>query len=237
MSELLQEAYLIFRISLVIGFLNFLFYGATWKSEQKYLIRFIGSLVILLVITGIMIVDKFIISSPILLKVYLHYVGSAFVFFVVGLVLFLVHFRTIKYKHKTKYKEPKKKMVYTYHEKREYLYYFFCYNDDLYLLDETLTGIKYHLKKSEFSDEVLRNQLDKMNLDLFDAPRRKGTVIVKGDKVDDAYYCYMIELNSPLDNYNYARISKTDFVSRDVNRIDKYIIIKCLASDHFDDTL
>ena len=237
-KEILEEAYLIFRVALVVSFLNIFAFSLSRKSSKRYLILTLSSLGILLLFGVIALFDNYIIPKSIdnnyRLKLYIYFLAVAFIYFVVFLVLLLTHLSSFRFEKSIK--KEKKKVIYTVHEKNEYLYYFFSYLNDIYVLDETLTGKKYRLRRDEFSDDALNKILDYYNLDNAIA-NRHGILTVKGEKRDDVYYCYMIELTEDREFSDLIKISKYDFTSRDVNRIDKYIIIKCLSSANFDETL
>ena len=239
MGTFFNELYLIFRLILIVTLPIFITFNVTRKSTFKFFALFIASIIITIIFVTMYFLDTFVIGTNIRFKVYLYLMIISGVYFIVFTILFILNIKKIKYR--TRIKPKKQKMVYTYHEKREYLYYFFTLNDDLLLLDEVLTGIKLRLKPSEFSDEVMDKILNEAKVDTFAMAHRKGSLTVKGDKIDDVYYCYMIELDRSIDNYrigdNLVKISKMDFLSKDINRTDKYIIIKSISSDHFDDTL
>lgn len=239
MQEFLKELYLIFRLLLVVSLPIFMAFSLTRKSQYKYLIMFIVSAVVLVFTSLIYVLDNYVLYTNITFRVYLYLMILSGIYFILFMVLFLVNIKKIRYRQNLKPK--KQKMVYTYHEKKEYLYYFFTLNDDLLLLDKVLTGVKVKLKPSEFSDEEMDKILKDNKIDTFASSSRRGTLTVKGEKTDDIYYCYMIDLAREIDTYRIAsglvKISKMDFLSRDVTRVDKYIIIKSISSDHFDDTL
>lgn len=241
MKEILSEAYLILRIALVIGILNFIFISIFRKSEKKYLILMITSFVILLIFATVYFLDTYIYSARILPKVYYYFIGAASIFFIVFTILFFVHLRTFKFRRSVKVKEVKKKMIYTYHEKKEILYYFYTFNDSLFLNRYTYKGESVKLKKSEFADEVMDRILKDNKIDGISTPIRKGILTIKQEKDDVVYYCYMIELKATIDTFrigaDLTSMSKLDYVNNVENSTDKYIIIKSLSSYDFDETI
>lgn len=232
-QEILGEAYLILKLFAIVGFIELVLLGISRFTKRKQLFLLIASLVVLVLFTGLFFLDNYVFGTNFLPKVYMYLITISFLFVVLYFVLFIIKYR------QNQFKEPviKKKMIYTVHNKKEYIYCFAKYNEYIYLLDGVQTGIKYHLKKNEFCDEAIKKVTAHFGeLDYFDL-RRNGILTVKGEKEDDIYYCYMIELNHELDMKGFNKISIYDVNNLNLERIDKYIILKCLTDNDFTDTI
>ena len=233
-TDILNEAYLILRLSLIVGIMELIVFGITKNSPRRYLICFIASIIILFIYSGLFFLDYYLFGTNFRPKVYMYFIIISLIFVFLFLSVLIAKNKHNKYRVIS---EPKKKMIYTVHNKNEYIYCFAKGNEYIYLLDGTYTGIKYHLKKKEFCDDAIQKVLKSFgDLDYLDL-RRNGIVTHKGEKEDDVYYCYMIELNSDIEMKGFKKISLLDISNLNIDRIDKFIILKCLTESDFTDTI
>ena len=131
----------------------------------------------------------------------------------------------------------KKKMVYTYHEKDEYIYVLYKFQDNIFLTKNTNKGIIIKLKKQEFADDAITSLNEKMKVKVIGNVERLGIVTCKGEKRDDVYYCYLINvenysINDKLDQVSIYRIGDVD-----CEKFDKFIILKLLMGNEFDEIM
>lgn len=150
-----------------------------------------------------------------------------------SLILMIVKFKDNERYYKVK--PVKKKMVYTYHQKIEYVYVFYRYQEYLYLLKDTHGGIRYKLKKMEFCDDAIKTINVSVGIKLDEEVDRRGIVTVKGEQSDDVYYCYLIDLPELM------KIEMLDIVKSDelptlpLMDFDKFIIFNSLIKDDFNE--
>ena len=233
-GDILNEAYLILKIASIVGLLVLISYGISKKSAKKYIVTFIVSLSLTILFALIFLLDYYVFGTNIRPKIYLYFITTGLVYTTITLIFLIRNRRKLVFNKKT---EPKKQMVYTVHNKNEYIYCFAKNNEWIYLLDNSYTGVKYHLKKKEFCDEAITKVLKSFGeLDVLDL-RRDGIVTVKGEREDDVYYCYLLELNEELTMKGFTKVSIYDISDLSIDRVDKYIILKCLTDSDFTDTI
>ena len=84
---------------------------------------------------------------------------------------------------------------------------------------------------------LLSNKINfKYNVRLSNDYDRIGLVTVKGEKEDKIYYCYLIEIDKPLDDDSFERISLYELNNVSFVDFDKFIIISSLIGDYFEKT-
>ena len=172
---------------------------------------------------------------------YIFFSASALIYAIFGIVLLL--------KSKNFAAPLKKEIVYTLHQKIEYIYLLYKYNNKFYVQKETNTGIIYKMKKTEFSDDVvnklnnkylsengIRNSdiSDDISDDIIDIDKI-GTITREENKLDHVYYCYLISLQNELVSDEFVELDNLKVSELDIPSLDKYIIIKCLMGSKFDD--
>ena len=233
-SDIINEAYLILKIFAIIGFIELVIFGISKFFQKRFLVSFISSSIVFIIFGAFFLLDFYVFGTNILPKIYMYFIIISFLFVVLFFTLFL---KKRRHETFTKNKVEKKKMVYTVHNKNEYIYCFAKENEYIYLLDGQMTGIKYHLRKNEFCDEAIKKVTKSFgDIDYFDL-RRNGIITQKNEKEDDVYYCYMIEFNEPFDMKGFKKVSIYDINNLNLDRIDKYIILKCLTDNDFIDTI
>ena len=223
----------IVQTSLIIALVMFILYGAL-KSKGKRicsLVLMLVSLGLTLFFTVAFIFDNLLPSGNIT-EFYgdlLYYVmiGNSVIYFVIFLILF------IKNRGFIAAKTIKKKMVYTYHSKEEYLYVIYRYADKVYLLKDTCAGIRYKLRKMEFADDAIRTVNKSVDLNLDGEFDRTGMVTVKGDKADQVYYCYRIDLEQTLDNDMFIEVNLTELTNLSMMDFDRFVIYNCIMKNDF----
>lgn len=132
-------------------------------------------------------------------------------------------------------KNVKKKMVYTYKEKDEYVYILYRNDTVFYLLKDTNTGIQTKLKKNEYADDCINKINEKLNVQVEWGLDRLGTVTIRGEKRDQVYYCYVIEISNVMDDNRFIWATNYEITSLDIPDFDKFIILKCLIGNEFDE--
>ncbi len=200
------------------------------KRVKGIILTIVFSLLFILFLVAF-IIDKFVIANPTILYDPIYYIvlmASSILPVIFGLYLIF------KYRDYGFSKTIKKKMVYTYNKKNEYVYIIYKYLDNIYLLKDINSGIKYKLKNNEFSDEVVIKLNNNFSFYTEKNLNKNGIVRVKGEKVDDIYYCYVINFNTEIrDNkfemyniYNLNDVTMTD--------LDRFIILNNLMKSDFD---
>ena len=225
----------IIKVALVISLLIFIIYGALKNKGKRIqsLVLMIVSLGLTIFFTVAFIFDNLIhISCAV--EVYgdlLYYVmiGISVVYFIIFLVLFINNRGFIAAK------TIKKKMVYTYHTKEEYLYVFYRYANTIYLLKDNYAGIRYKLKRMEFTDEAIRNVNKCVSLTLDGDFDRTGMVTIKGDRTDEVYYCYKIDLDQPLDDEMFIAVEAIKLADLPMQDFDRFVIYNCLMKYDFNE--
>lgn len=237
--EFLQYIYAAFKIILIPTIFMFLAFNATrlLGKRRRYLVLSLVAFVLLTAFVIAYIVDCVLPHGSVdfYFSPFIYYVLiiSSGLYFVLSMVFFFINFRNNERFYKAK--SVKKKMVYTVRPKEDYLYVFYRFIDEIYLLKDTHTGIRYKLKKSEFSDDALKKINESMNLDLSDEIERNGMVTVDMDSHDEVFYCYMIDIDKKLESGYLEAIKTTDLDKISINDFDKFVILNCFVKNNFDE--
>lgn len=225
----------IVQITLIISLVIFIIFGALRNKGKRIqsLVLMIVSLALTLFFASALILDN-IISVGNIVSFYdniLYYVfiGISFVYFIIFLFMFISNRNFIAAK------TVKKKMVYTYHTKEEYLYVFYRYANYVYLIKDTYAGIRYKLRKMEFADDTIKNVNKSVDLSFDFEPDRTGMITVKGDKVDQVYYCYKIDLEDRLDNDMFKEIDVKELTQLPMQDFDRFVIYTSLMKSDFNE--
>lgn len=225
----------IVQIALTISLVLFIIFGALRNKGKRIqsLVLMIVSLSLTIFFVVALILDN-IISLGNVISYYddiLYYVliGISFVYFIIFLIMFISNRNFIAAK------TIKKKMVYTYHSKEEYLYVFYRYANYVYLIKDTYAGIRYKLRKMEFTDDAIRNVNKSVDLSFEFEPDRSGMITVKGDKVDQVYYVYKIDLESRLDNDMFKELDLKDLTQLPMQDFDRFVIYTSLMKSDFNE--
>ena len=159
---------------------------------------------------------------------YIYFIASALIYLIYGIIRFIKAQKLSRPVHK--------KMVYTYHLKNEYVYVVFKHTSLIYLQKDSNVGIKIGLKKTEFADDIVTQLCQKLNIKINDdSINRLGTCTHKGEKYDDVYYCYMIEVDDPINDNKLIWFNSYDITSINIPDIDRFIILKLLMNKNFDE--
>lgn len=168
------------------------------------------------------------------INIVINNIGSlSFTIFSLGYLIFGI---TLIFKKNKFAKNIKKKMIYTYHEKEEYIYVLFKNNDHIFLTENDNSIYKVKMKKSEFADDLLIKITQKYSLDIISGTDRLGIITEKGEKKDNVYYCYILDINNQMIE-KFIKFDVSRISSLDVSRIDKLIIIKLLMGKEFDEII
>ncbi len=151
-------------------------------------------------------------------------------------IVYLIYGCLILAKRNQFAKKVKKKMVYTYKEKDEYVYILYRNDSIIYLLKDTNTGVQTKLKKNEYADDCINKINENLKVQVEWGLDRLGTVTVKGEKRDDVYYCYVIEISNVIEDDRFMWATNYDITTLDIPDFDKFIILKCLMGNEFNET-
>jgi len=158
-----------------------------------------------------------------------------YIFFSASALIYVCYAISIIIKSKKFGGPVKNKVVFTLREKIEHIYILYKYEGSFYVLKNTNTGVSYKMKKTEFSDDVVSKLNNKYignnNLDV----DKLGNVTTKTENIDNVYYCYVINVESPLNEEVFTELDNLNVNNMDISGLDKYIIIKCLIGASFDD--
>lgn len=219
------------KIFVMVSFLMFIIKGIVRDRHvsKKGLVYFLVSLCLLIIGVVAFFVDR-------ALGLQLNNDPLLYVYFVVSTIIYLIYGITLLCKGKKLPKKIKKEMIYTYHKKDEYVCILFKHNSLVYLTNETNIPIKLKIGKSDFADDIVNSLIEKMNVKLtFEGIERVGIVTHKGDKVDDVYYCYLVEVEDPINNNKLHWINSYEIPSLDLSDLDRFILLKTLMREEFDE--
>ena len=237
--ELLQLLYAILKLALIPSIFMFLAFNATRTlgKRNRYLILMLVSFVLLVAFIISYVADCVLPHGSVdaYFSPFIYYVLmiTSGVYFVLSFIFLLLNIKNNERYFKAK--PVKKKMIYTVRPKEEYLYVFYRYGDELYLLKDTHSGIKYKLKKSEFSDDALKKVNEQIKLTDIEEVDRNGMVTVEMDGHDEVFYCYMIDLTKPLECDYLDTINMSDIDKENLMDFDKFVILNCLLKQNFDE--
>ena len=158
---------------------------------------------------------------------YILFIASCLIY-VIGAIIVLVKSKNFAGPVKTK-------IVYTLKEKVENVYVLFRYEGSLYVLKDKNTGINYKLKKTEFVDDVVSKIVSKYTSNFEKDYDKLGTIIRKIDKIDNIYYCYVIDVNESLDDSLFIAVDGFRVNEMNISDLDKFIIIKSLIGLEFNE--
>lgn len=237
--EILQLIYAVFKLVLISSIFMFLGFNATRRmgKRNRYIVLLVLSLVLLTAFLVSYIVDCILPQGDVAYYfspfIYHVLIITSGVYFIISLLLLIINFKNNDRFFKAK--PVKKKMVYTVRPKEDYLYVFYRYEDNLYLLKDTHSGIKYKLKRGEFSDDALKKINDSANVTEVEDIERSGMVTVDMGGHDEVFYCYMIDLSYPLscdylETVNMSKLDEINFMD-----FDKFVILNCLVKTNFDE--
>ena len=237
--EILKLVYSIFKLILIPTIFMFLAFNATKSlgKRNRYIVLLVVSFVLLLAFLISYIVDCVLPQgnveyyfSPFIYIVLI--IASGF-YVVLSFIFLLLNIRNNERFFKAK--PIKKKMVYTVRPKEDYLYVFYRYEDNLYLLKDTHSGIKYKLKRGEFSDDALKKVNESVKLTEMEDIDRNGMVTVEMNSHDEVFYCYMIDLSYPLDCDYLETVKMNELENVNFMDFDKFVILNCLLKTNFDE--
>ena len=237
--EILELLFAIFKLVLIPSIFMFLAFNATRSlgKRNRYLVLMLVSFVLLVAFVISYVADCVLphgsvdaYFSPFIYYVLMISSGS---YFILALVFLIIYFKNNERYYKAK--PVKKKMIYTVRPKEDYLYVFYRYEDQLFLLKDTHAGIKYKLKKSEFSDDALKKVNESVHAGDIEDVDRKGMVTVEMNGHDEVFYCYMIDLSYPLDCEYLDIVKMSDIDKANLMDFDKFVILNCLLKENFDE--
>ena len=237
--EIIEYIYAIFKIVLIPSIFLFLAYNATrlMTKRNRYIVLSVVSFVLLAGFLISYICDVVLphgsVGSYFSPFIYLTLIITSSIYLVTSLVFLFINRKNNDKIYRAK--RVNKKMVYTVRPKEDYLYVFYRFRDAIYLLKDTHSGIKYKLKKQEFSDDALKKVNESMNVYISDDIERNGMVTVPASDHDDVFYCYMIDVSEEIDNYYLESIKMNEIDQANLMDFDKYIILNCLIKTNFDE--
>ena len=103
------------------------------------------------------------------------------------------------------------------------------------MLKDKNTGINYKLKKTEFVDDVVSKIVSKYTSNFEKDYDKLGTIIRKIDKIDNIYYCYVIDVNESLDDSLFTAVDGFRVNEMNISDLDKFVIIKSLIGLEFNE--
>ena len=219
------------KIFIMVSFLMFIIRGIVKDCHvsKKGLVYFLVSLCLLIVGVVAFFVDRAMAlqlnDNPLL---YVYFIASTIIYLVYGIVLMC--------KGKKLPKKIKKEMIYTYHKKDEYVCILFKHNSLIYLTKDTNFPLKFKIGKTDFADDVVNGLIERMNIKLtFEGVNRIGVVTHKGDKVDDVYYCYLVEVEDVINDNKLQWVNSYEVTRLEVPDLERFIILKTLMREEFDE--
>ena len=237
--EFQQLLFAIFKLALIPTLFMFLGFNATRSlgKRNRYIILSVVSFVLLLAFAISYIVDCILpqgnVDSYFSPFIYYVLIITSGIYFVLSFIFFILNFKNNERFYKAK--RVKKKMVYTVRPKEDYLYVFYRYQDNLYLLKDTHSGIKYKLKRNEFSDDALKKVNEQVKITDIEEVDRNGMVTVDMGSHHDVFYCYMIDLTKPLECDYLDIVNMSDIDKAGLMDFDKFVILNCLLKQNFDE--
>ncbi len=227
------DLYTIVCAVLVVGLIVVIISGAfrNFSYKARGLALSITTLLLTIIFTLVLIIDKVNSYSKIPVRYYIYFIAVSLISFLAIALPTLI--KGIKYGYGNRRKE---KMIYTYHKKEEHIYLVYKYGSYVYLLNDNNTGINYTLKSNEFTDDVLLKLNLKYKAVINPDYERIGMVTVKGKKVDEIYYCYVIDINNPLNDDRFCKVSLYEIGDIEIPEFDKYLILNSLMGDYFEIT-
>ena len=237
--EILEWLFAIFKLALIPSIFMFLAFNATRSlgKRNRYLILMLVSFVLLVAFVISYVADCVLPHGSVdaYFSPFIYYVLmiASGIYFILSLIFLLINLKNNERYYKAK--QVKKKMIYTVRPKEDYLYVFYRYEDKLYLLKDTHAGIKYKLKKTEFSDDALKKVNESVHAETLEDADRNGMVTVEMDAHDEVFYCYMIDLSSPLDCEYLDVVNMSEIDKANLMDFDKFVILNCLLKENFDE--
>ena len=237
--EIIQLIYGAFKLILIPTIFMFLAFNATKviSKRNRYIVLSVVSFVLLSAFLIAYIVDCVIPHGSIdnYFSPFIYYVLmiTSGIYFILSIVFLFMNFNNKDRFYKTK--PIKKKMIYTVRPKEDYLYVFYRYMDEIYLLKDTKTGIRYKLKRNEFSDDALRKVNESIGLNINDEIERNGMVTVNMGSSDDVFYCYMIDVSERINNEHLEPIKMSEVDNAGLLDFDKFVILNCFIKHNFDE--
>ncbi len=237
--EIIQLIYAIFKIALIPTVFLFLAFNATRliSKRNRYIVLSIVSFVLLTSFVISYICDVILphgsIESYFSPFVYMTIIITSGIYFVISLIFLFINLKNNDKVYRAK--KINKKMVYTVRPKEDYLYVFYRYRDVIYLLKDTHSGIKYKLRRQEFSDDALKKVNESMNVYIGEDIERNGMVTVSAPNHDDVFYCYMIDVDEKIDNSYLEPISMNEIDKANLMDFDRFIILNCFIKTNFDE--
>lgn len=237
--ELIELIYAIFRLALIPTIFMFLAFNATrpLSKRNRYIVLTSVSFVLLLGFVLAYIVDCVLPHGSVeaYFSPFIYYVLfiTSGIYFVLSIVFLILNIKNNENIYRAK--RVNKKMVYTVRPKEEYLYVFYRYKDTIYLLKDTHSGIKYKLKKQEFSDDAIKKVNDSMKVDITDEIERNGMVTVSMNTHDDVFYCFMVDIDKELENEYLESYKMNEIDEIGLMDFDKFVILNCFIKTNFDE--
>lgn len=155
--------------------------------------------------------------------------GTSFIFTIYGIILL---------SKKNKFaKKTKVKMVYTYHEKEEYVFLLYKHNEDVFINNTTNSGIIIKLRKKDFADDIITKVNKQYAIVKGDSFYQSGKLTFKGEKKDKLYYCYLIDIKNEILNNEFHLVNKYQISDLECEKKEKYIMIKLITEDNFEETI
>ena len=237
--EILKIVYAAFKIFLIPTIFVFLAFNATriTSKRNRYIILSIVSFVLLAIFLGAYIMDCVLphgaVDSYFSPFIYFVLMITSGVYLIISVVFLFINLRNKEKFYKAK--PIKKKMIYTVRPKEDYLYVFYRYMDEIYLLKDTHSGIRYKLKRNEFSDDALKRVNESIGVSVFDEIERNGMITVDMGSSDDVFYCYMIDVSERIENEHLETIKMSDVDKAGLLDFDKFVILNCFIKHNFDE--
>lgn len=224
-----MEFLIFLRVFILITFVMAIAYGATRNvhvSKRGLVFTIISGAILVFVATSYFIDDKNNNLYNGYEMPYIHYMIASTIYLIYGIFLLLKATKLPSAPKRTK-------MVYTYHQRTEYVCICIM-NSGKVLLTEKNEPIIVRIKKKEFADEVLEKYLQKNNF-ITTHSERIGKLTVKNKKIDDVYFCYLVNVENCEENKNW--VNAKEILSLEINKNYKYMLCKIFIKEEFDDVL
>ncbi len=124
----------------------------------------------------------------------------------------------------------RKKLIYT-TQKKEHLYLVYKHGTQIFLKDKK--GIILHMKKTSFIDQMIEDYNRKLKLNVPEELIKKYGVVTITGKKKEIYYCYLIDINTDLNDFGITGYDKYELIHMDFEYFDKQIIFRLMLEEEF----
>ena len=123
-----------------------------------------------------------------------------------------------------------KKIIY-YNDKNEYIYLVYKHGTQVFLKDKK--GIVLKMKKRSFADQMIEKCNRKYKLTVPEELIKKYGIVTITNKKKEVYHCYIIDINTDLNDFGFTNYNKYELVHMDFAYLDKQIIFRLMIEEEF----